>query len=247
MGIETLDGDWYRENWETWLRENGQIFDYVFFHKPDPAATFLPAVKKYTKAAIIYQCHDLHYLRLRRKAELENDNSIFEAAKLYEQKEDFIFANSDVLLTFSEVEKKLIQKKFPDKQLYTVPLFFYQDVRDPERDFSRRHDLLFVGSCRHTPNHDAISWFCSEIFPLIQQQIPDIVFNVVGAYPGDDILALNSDSIRILGRVSEKQLESLYLDAKLMVLPLRFGAGIKGKLIESLYYVPPCSSTTTAM
>jgi len=243
LGIETLDGDWYRGNWENWLRENGQGIDYVFFHKPDPAATFLPAVKKYTNAAIIYQCHDLHYLRLRRKAEIENDELILEEAKLSEQKEDFIFANSDVLLTFSEAEEKLIQEKFPHKQIYTVPLFFYQGVRKPALDFSRRHDLLFVGSCTHTPNHDALSWFCSEIFPLIQQQIPAIVFNVVGADPADDILALSSDSIRILGRVSEAELESLYLVSKLMVLPLRFGAGVKGKLIESLYNGLPIVST----
>ena len=244
LGIETLDGDWYRENWENWLSENGQGIDYVFFHKPDPAAFFLPAIKKHTNAAIIYQCHDLHYLRLRRKAEIENDKLTLEEANLYEKKEDFIFANSDVLLTFSEVEENLIQEKFPHKQVFTVPLFFYQDVREPVRDFSRRHDLLFVGSCTHTPNYDALTWFCSEVFPLIKRYIPGIVFNVVGANPPDDVLALNSDSIRILGRVSEEELERLYQGAKLMVLPLRFGAGIKGKLIESLYNGLPFVSTT---
>lgn len=247
LGIETLDGDWYRENWEYWLRENGQGIDYVFFHKPDPAATFLPAVQRYTNAAIIYQCHDLHYLRLRRKAELENDRTILEEAKLYEQKEDFIFAGSDVLLTFSQVEEQFIKQKFPHKQVFTVPLFFYRDAGNPIHDFSERLDLLFVGSCAHAPNRDAIAWFCSEVFPLIQQQIPEIVINVVGATPSGEISALHSENIRILGRLSDRDLKGLYDSAKLMVVPLRYGAGVKGKVIEALYNGLPFISTAIGL
>jgi glycosyltransferase involved in cell wall biosynthesis len=247
LGIEMLDGDWYRDNWETWLQENGQRIDYVFFNKPDPTAFFLPAVKRHTKAAIIYQCHDLHYLRLRREAGQENAPAMLEEANLFEKKEDFIFANSDVILSFSEVEEKLIKEKFPNKQVFTVPLFFYRDVADPGCDFNKRKELLFVGSCTHTPNRDAVSWFCSEIFPVIQRQIPDIALNVVGAEPSKNILALNSDVIRILGRVSDEELDKLYRTVKLMVLPLRFGAGVKGKLIEALHNGLPFVSTAIGL
>jgi len=247
LGIETLDGDWYRDNWEAWLEENGQRIDYVFFNKPDPTAFFLPAVKRHTNAAIIYQCHDLHYLRLRREAGQENAPAMLEEANLFEQKEDFIFANSDVILSFSEVEEKLIKGKFPNKQVFTVPLFFYRDVADPGCDFIKRKELLFVGSCAHTPNRDAVSWFCSEIFPVIQRQIPDIVLNVVGAEPSEGILALNSDVIRILGRVSDEELDKLYRTVKLMVVPLRFGAGVKGKLIEALHNGLPFVSTAVGL
>jgi len=247
LGIETLDGEWYRQNWESWLKENGQGIDYVFFHRPDPASTFLPAVKSYTNAAIIYQCHDLHYLRLRRKAEIENDESILEEANLYEQKEDFVFSNSDVLLTFSEVEEKFLKEKFPDKKVSTVPLFFYQDVPDSDRDFGKRQDLLYIGACGHTPNHDAVLWFCREVFPLIQKQIPDIALNVVGVNPPADVAALDSESIRILGRVSEEKLNSLYESVRMMVVPLRFGAGVKGKIIESLYNGVPIVSTAIGL
>ncbi len=247
LGIEMLDGDWYRDNWETWLQENGQRIDYVFFNKPDPTAFFLPAVKRHTKAAIIYQCHDLHYLRLRREAGQENAPAMLEEANLFEKKEDFIFANSDVILSFSEVEEKLIKEKFPNKQVFTVPLFFYRDVADPGCDFNKRKELLFVGSCTHTPNRDAVSWFCSEIFTVIQRPIPDIALNVVGAEPSKNILALNSDVIRILGRVSDEELDKLYRTVKLMVLPLRFGAGVKGKLIEALHNGLPFVSTAIGL
>ena len=247
LGIKTLDGEWYRQNWQAWLQENGRAIDYVFIHKPDPAITFLPAVLRYTNATILYQCHDLHYLRLQRKAGIENDNAILEEAKRYEKKEDFIFANSDVLLTFSEVEEKVIREKFPQKKIFTIPLFFYRDMCEPGRDFSKRHDLLYVGACAHTPNRDAVSWFCREIFPLIQQQIPGIAINVVGADPPGDITSLNSENIRILGRVSEEKLKSLYENVRMMVVPLRFGAGVKGKVIESLYNGIPLVSTSIGL
>jgi len=247
LGIETLDGEWYRQNWQAWLKENGQAIDYVFIHKPEPAITFLPAILRYTNASILYQCHDLHYLRLERKARVENDKEILEEAKRYEKKEDYIFANSDVLLTFSEVEEKVIKQKFPHKKVLTIPLFFYRDVCKPGRDFSKRHDLLYIGACAHTPNRDAVSWFCREIFPLIQQRIPGIAINVVGADPPDDISSLNSESIRILGRVSEEKLKSLYETVRMMVVPLRFGAGVKGKVIEALYNGIPIVSTSIGL
>jgi glycosyltransferase involved in cell wall biosynthesis len=247
MGIEPLVGDWYRQNWESWLSENGQRIDFVFFHKPDPAAFFLPAVRHYSNAAILYQCHDLHYLRLQRKAEIEGDKTILEEANRYEKKEDFIFANSDVLLTFSEVEEKVIKAKFPHKSVFTVPLFFYRELANPKRDFEVRRNMVFVGACAHTPNRDAVAWFCSEVFPLIQAQIPDIVFEVVGAEPPAEIASLESQNINILGRVSDEQLHDLYANVRMMVVPLRFGAGVKGEVIEAMHNGLPLVSTSIGL
>lgn len=247
LGIETLVGEWYRENWQQWLVDNGERLDYVFLHKPDPAAFFLPAIKRNSKATIIYQCHDLHYLRLQRKAEIEQDVSILEEAGKYQKKENFIFANSDVLLTFSEVEEKVIQDKFPDKKVFTVPLFFYRDAATPRCDFEQRKDIVFVGACAHSPNHDALGWFCSEILPFIQKEIPDIVLKVVGAEPPADIASLQSSGIDILGRISDEELSALYAGIRMMVVPLRFGAGVKGKVIESMHNGIPLVSTSIGL
>ncbi len=243
LGVETLDGDWYRDNWQSWLSENGQGIDYVFFNKPDPANNFLPAVQRFTNAAIIYQCHDLHYLRLKRKAKLENDPAILEEARLFEQKENSIFAESDVILTFSEVEEEFIKEKFPRKAVFTVPLFFYRELYAPERDFNRRQGLLYVGAFTHTPNRDAVSWFCNEVFPRIQKQIPGIALNLVGADPPEEISALQSKDIRVLGRVSDEELGAQYASVRMMVVPLRFGAGVKGKIMEAMHNGIPFVST----
>lgn len=247
LWIETLDGEWYRNNWENWLRDEGQKIDYVFFHKPDPAMKFLEAVKRYTSAGIIYQCHDLHSLRLQREAKINEDKRLLTEASLHVKKEDFIFSGSDVLLTFSEEEEKIIKRRFPYKQVFTVPLFFYETLPATDRDFRKRQDLLFVGGCDHAPNRDAVSWFCAEVLCLIRQQIPEIVFNVVGANPPRDILALQSKNVRILGKVSEEKLKELYAAVRLAVIPLRFGAGVKGKTMEALYHGVPVVSTSIGL
>ena len=243
LGIETLDGEWYRDNWEKWLQENGQAIDYVFLNKPEPAEMFLPAVRKHTRAAILYHCHDLHYLRLRRKAEVENDSEMRDEADRFEQIEDFIFANCDVILTFSEVERKILEDKFPGKSVFTVPLYFYDQAPDAGHDFSQRRDLLFVGACSHKPNADAISWFCSEVFPLLRERLPGVRFNVVSAHAPPEITAFDSEDIKILGRVSEDELNGLYQQSRIVVVPLRFGAGVKGKVLESMYQGVPIVST----
>jgi len=269
LGIETLDGEWFAGNWQQWLIDNGQGIDYAFINKPEPASLFLPAIRRLTNATIIYQCHDLHYLRLRRKAEMEGDQGMLAEAETQEQKEDFIFSSSDVVLTFSHDEELLIKDKFPHKPVFTVPLFLFdlgkalpghdnKHVPSPKQtgsgqiapnhsDFATSKNLLFVGACAHAPNLDAIKWFCEKIFPLVRKQIADIEFNIVGAQPPKEVMALASKSIHILGKVSDEELQQLYANSKLTVVPLRFGAGVKGKVIESLHQGVPIVSTSVGL
>jgi glycosyltransferase involved in cell wall biosynthesis len=247
LGIETLDGKWFIENWENWFKTHGKEIDYVFFNKPEPTMKFLQAVKKHTNAAVIYQCHDLHYLRLRRKSEIEGDEKIMAEADRFERQENFIFECSDVILTFSSVEKSIIKEGLPEKKVVTVPLFLYESVMARKFEFKQTHDLLFVGGCAHTPNLDAINWFCKEVFPLVKQHLPDVIFNIIGSTPPKIIRDLKSKYVRILDQVSDEELKTLYEKVRLAVIPLRFGAGVKGKTIEALYHGVPIVSTSIGL
>jgi len=247
LGIKTLDGKWFNDNWESWLQVHGKEIDYVFFNKPEPTIKFLQAVKKHTNAALIYQCHDLHYLRLRRKAEIEGDEKIFAEADRFERQENFIFENSDVILTFSSVEESIIKEAFPQKKVFAVPLFFYESVVVRNFEFKQTHDLLFVGGCAHTPNLDAINWFCMEVFPLVKQHIPDIVINIIGSNPPKDIRILQSKNVRILDEVNDDELRKMYEGVRIAIIPLRFGAGVKGKTVEALYHGVPIVSTSIGL
>lgn len=247
LGVEVLAGDDYKENWLDWFKQHGKAIDFAFLHKPNPAIQFFEAIRNYTSAAIIYQCHDLHYLRLQRQAELTNDSILLDEASFFQEKESYLFSNSDALLTFSSVEEEIIHKDFMDKNVYTVPLFFYDDIPKAKRDFVKRVDLLYVGGFGHTPNRDAVEWFCKEVLPLVLKRLPNLVLNVVGANPPKEITELNSNNVRILGKVSDSELLNLYQTAKLSVIPLRFGAGVKGKVIEALYHAVPLVSTSIGL
>ena len=107
--------------------------------------------------------------------------------------------------------------------------------------------LLFVGGFAHPPNADAVLWFAKEIFPYIREQLPDIKFYVVGSKVTDEIKALEQpgNGIIIKGFVSEEELANLYASCKVVVVPLRYGAGVKGKVVEAIYNGAPIITTST--
>jgi hypothetical protein len=189
----------------------------------------------------------LHYLRLQRQAELTGDPVFLDEANFLREKESYLFTTSDALLTFSSVEEEIIKNDFPRKQVYTVPLFFYGELPKSKSDFDKRRDLLYVGGFGHAPNRDAVLWFCQEVMPLALRHLPDIVLYVVGANPPMEITALSSANVKILGKVSDAELQALYDSARLSVIPLRFGAGVKGKVIEALYHAVPLVSTSIGL
>lgn len=247
IGIETLDGDWYRQNCEEWFRENGRYIDYVFLNKPDPAIKFIDIIKKFTAAKIIYQVHDLHHVRLRRKYEVEGLKTDLANAEKYEQIEKEIFKKSDAILTFSSVEEAEIRQIEPHKTVSTVPLYFYNYFSEDNSSFSERHGILFVGGFAHAPNIDAVKWFTAEILPMVNSTLQNLTFYVIGGAPPDAVKELSSKHVKVLGFVSDQELAEYYRSCRLVVIPLRFGAGVKGKTIEAMYHGLPIVSTSIGL
>ena len=105
-------------------------------------------------------------------------------------------------------------------------------------------DILFVGGFTHTPNIDAVLWFASEILPLIRESNTGIRLILVGSNMPDTITQLASPDISIRGFVTDEELDQLYRSVRFSVIPLRFGAGLKGKTVESLSKALPIVSTS---
>ena len=110
-------------------------------------------------------------------------------------------------------------------------------------DIKQRKNIMFVGGFAHGPNVDAVKWFAAEIFPSILEKYPNLVFYIVGSSPTEEILALASDNIVVKGFVSDEELECLYRECRMAIVPLRYGAGMKGKVIEALYNKIPVVTT----
>ena len=246
MGIEVLWGAYYAENWKQWLKENGSHIDLVFANRPHITIKYIDALREYTKAKILYYGHDLHHVREMREYEISKDPELIKSAKRWKVLEFDLMSKVDVISYPSQAEIDYIIREHPEyrKKAMAIPMFVYKEPHQfkiiPSQE---RKDLLFVGGFAHKPNVDAVLWFVKEVFPIILGKYPEIVFHVVGAKPTDEIKELASDNIMIHGHVSDDELINFYHHTRMAVVPLRYGAGMKGKVVEGLYYQIPMVTT----
>jgi len=247
LGVKSLDGYFYWRFWRLWLLANLRRYDYVFCNRPAPTQLLIGTLKRFGSATILYQCHDLHYLRWQRSYAYDRQPESLRKAQAFEKVERHIFEIADILLTFSEFEKQILTEDYPRKRVEVVPLFFYREFPRPRNDFYDCKGILFVGGFSHTPNVDAVEWFVREIFPGVAARIPDVVFYVVGSNPPPQIQAMECERVRILGGIDDRQLRKLYDGVRLVIVPLRFGAGVKGKVIEALHRGVPLVSTSIGL
>ena len=160
------------------------------------------------------------------------------------QLEKNIISLSDVALYPSTVEKEYLEKEYKFKNIEVITPYLYDFKNMPShQDFVNSKDILFIGSA-HRPNWDGIKWFINEVLPLVKHKIPNIKLNIVGSCLKDEIYELESENIKVLGFLKEDELEELYGQTKLSIAPLRFGAGIKGKVIDAFYHQVPVISTS---
>jgi glycosyltransferase involved in cell wall biosynthesis len=119
-------------------------------------------------------------------------------------------------------------------------------VRGAGRPFEQRHDLVFVGGFRHPPNVDAVRWFAAEVFPLVRTQLPEMRFHCIGGNVPAEVEALAAQAgVEIHGHVPDID---PYMDgARISVAPLRFGAGVKGKVNLSMAHGQPVVATACAV
>ncbi|MDD3138290.1 MAG: glycosyltransferase [Lachnospiraceae bacterium] len=244
LGIEVLYGNWYYENWEGWLKENGDIFDYAYLNRPHIAVDYIDVIKKYSHAKVIYFGHDLHFLREQREYELTGNFASLKSSRSWKKREYALFEKADVIHVVGSFEQEYLQKDFPNKPVRNIPLYIYDEpCKDVTYNYEERQNILYVGGFGHPPNIDAVLWFANEVFPKILKKAPDIKWYVVGSKPPQEILNLNNDNIIIKGFVSDEELAKLYQSCRLAVVPLRYGAGVKGKVVEAAYYQIPLVTT----
>ena len=194
---------------------------------------------------LIFNTVDLHYLRELRQADLANDEAARQAALVLRDQELELIDKCDLTILLSNDELYTVREHRPEAPLTVLPVVF-NDILGAAQGYEQRRDILFIGSFPHKPNIDAVVYFAESVFPIIKRQIPDIRFKVIGANPPEEIQRLAAiPGIEILGFV--KDLKPVFADIRLTVAPLRYGAGIKGKIGTSLCYGVPCVATPMAV
>ncbi len=232
------------ERFDSFIEKYGQSFDYVYLNRPNIAPHYIEKLRKHSTATIIYQCHDLHYLRQYRER-LINKNRKAEERLITERQAEFdVFKKMDVLCSFSCDEIKEVHQHDSSIPAIQIPLFIYDQMPVASYQATERKDIIFVAGFSHTPNVDAALWFVQEVLPLVKSEIPDIKFYIIGSNPKPEVKALANENVIVTGFVTEEELEEHYRKAKLVVVPLRYGAGVKGKIIEALYNKVPVVTTS---
>lgn len=245
MGIEVLYGNYYYKNWQQWLKENAHYFDYIYLQRPHISIKYIDIVKENSDAKILYFAHDLHHIREYREYELTGNEEKLKSSQKWKKIEYELFEKADVGHVVGSYEQQVMQKAFPDKPIRNIPLYIYEEqLTDINKDFSTREDIMYVGGFGHPPNIDAVLWFGKEVFPKVLEKYPSMKWYVIGSKVTPEIQALASDNIIIMGFVPDEKLDEMYRKCRMAIVPLRVGAGVKGKVVESAYYQIPLVTTT---
>ena len=244
MGIEILYGNYYAQNWKLWLENNGKYIDYIILNRPHISVKYIDEIKMRTKAKIIYYGHDLHYLREEREYEIKGDKNILKSIENWKNIEFGIMSKSDIIYYPSQIEVNIIKSINPNINIKAIPAYLYNTKIQENRNIEYTNNILFIGGFQHNPNVDGIIWYANEIFPIINNSKPEIRTFVLGSNPPEEILKLNSENIIITGFVTDEQLLNYYRNCRISIIPLRYGAGVKGKTVEAVYYQIPIVTTT---
>ncbi len=242
MGIEVLDrrlpigfGDW--------IARNGHVFDHVLVMRPTVAAEFVSDLLRHTRARLGFYGVDVHHLRMRRQAALQHDPSLAREADEMERLERRLWGVFDVLLYPSEVEAALVRRSLPGAAAYGIVPFSFDRFRTRTTP-PQAPAILFVAGFAHPPNVDAAIWLVHEILPLVRAVIPQASLVLAGSHPTDAVRALGGDGVLVTGSLDQEELDARYRAARVGIVPLRVGAGVKGKVVEAMQQGLPLVTTT---
>jgi GT2 family glycosyltransferase len=244
LGVEVLYGNWYFSNWQDWFKQNGSHFTIVFLNRPHISEKYIDFISQNSESKIWYYGHDLHCLRERREYDLSKKKEFLNNSFFWEKKEFSLMRKADISLYPSQEEVKYIHRIDKSINVQAIPAYLFEHFISSEYN-ERTKDIIFIGGFKHTPNIDGALWFVREIWPLILSILPDLKFYILGSHPTQEIQQLdNNINIFVTGFVSDGELLQYYKNARIVIVPLRFGAGVKGKVVEALFNEKPIITTS---
>ncbi len=225
------------------LHQYGAVLDVVILSRLKVARHFLDLVRKTApQARLVFDTVDLHYLREEREAELEDSQALRETAANTKQDELGVMQSVDLTFVVSPVEQDVLARESSDLQVEVLSNI--HRLHPTDTPFEQRRDLLFIGGFRHPPNVDAMEWFVKDILHLVHQCIPEVRLHIIGSDMPESIHALASEHVVIEGYVED--VTPMFSACRISISPLRYGAGVKGKVNTSMSYGVPVVATSMA-
>lgn len=224
------------------LRRRLDNVDVAWICRPQMYRKYGPFIRNRSKARIIYDTIDLHFLRIKREWELYGckDNGLEREWKKFHRQEKSFSEHCDFALTVTEDEAQRV-REWGNERTFVVPNVHLSETSEIP-SFSTRKGILFIGSYLHIPNIDAAQWLVEEIMPLVWKTMPDVQLFLLGSNPSSEILQLRRPGVCVTGFVQD--VKPFFNQTKVFVAPLRYGAGMKGKIGQSMSLGLPLITTS---
>jgi GT2 family glycosyltransferase len=240
-GVEVLFAPYVRSIDEL-LHERGAEFDVIAFARYYVAARHIDIARRHApRATLVFDTLDLHFVRNRRLAQLEGDATLAQGAEAIYRQEVDCFVRSDVTWVVSDVEREIVLHEAPGAAVQVV-----SNIHEPVAEvapYAAREGLLFVGGFRHPPNVDAAIWLARDIVPLLRERLPGVPVYVVGSNMPRAVAEL--EGIEAVGFVED--LDPWLARCRISISPLRYGAGVKGKVNQAMSRGLPVVATAMSV
>jgi O-antigen biosynthesis protein len=228
---------------EQFLTKNYSNANITWFYNPVSFEIYYDLAKQILhKAKFVFDMVDIHHLRYERALKLDPKNKIFKKNYnkfLHIEKKAAKIA--DYVITISDFDKKYMSQFCNAKKIVTISNIHYtRTTIENTLPFEDRKDILFIGSI-HEPNIDALYFLYNDIMPIVWEKIPHLKVNIIGNIK-EKISDINNPNFTFTGYLPN--IEELFLSSKFMVAPLRYGAGVKGKIGQAFEYFLPVITTT---
>jgi len=219
-------------------------FDFIFFEFYMSARRNLHKARYWQpNARIIIDTVDVHFKRLLSQASITGEKSVLAKARQMKKRELSAYKEADILLAVTDADKEELLKHNNKWLVKIIPTI--HEKQPLCKSMHRSNSLIFIGGFKHVPNVDAVIYFCNEVLPLLKNKFSDIRLTIVGSSPPHEIMALSSENIEVTGFVPDTK--PYLLSNSISIAPLRFGAGMKGKIGEAMSHGLPVVTTTVGI
>ncbi len=219
--------------------------EMVMVSRPEVAAHTMSTILTLASGVpLVYDMVDAHGARVRKAGQVHGQPELTAQALQYEHLEAAVARLADVVVAVSKDDESYIEQvaRIP---LRTIRIPNSHSRADTAGGFATRSDLLFVGGYEHQPNVDAALFLVHEVLPLLLAELPSIRVVLVGSNPPPEVTALRGPNVIAPGWVAD--LDPVYAEARVVVAPLRYGAGVKGKIGEALSHGVPIVTTSVGV
>ena len=215
---------------EHFLKMRGSEFDAVYITRYKIAANHMDLIRKHTKAKVVFNNADLHFLREVRE-NLQKSGKDFSGPLATREKELEVIDQSDVAICYTDAERAVITSHvMKENNILRCPWVVQSNTEIAS--FAERDGIAFLGGYGHRPNVEAVTFFCEQVMPALSAKVPEIVFRIYGSKVPEEFKAYESDNIQVVGFVED--INDVYQKARVFVSPLLSGAGLKGKVIDCM-------------